>query len=54
MYVDMWMDLLKWSPLEEKYRHPTMEGLASLFRVSWGFKNHTQYAKVYSMMVVRV
>ena len=32
-----------------------MEGLAGLFRVSWGgFKSHTQYAKVYNMMVVCV
>jgi hypothetical protein len=36
MYVDMWMDLLKQSPLDEKSRHPAMEGLAGLFRISWG------------------
>ena len=36
MYVGMWMDLLKWSPLDEKYRYPAMEGLAGLIRVSWG------------------
>ena len=30
------MDLLKWSPLDEKYRHPVMEVLVGLFRVSWG------------------
>ena len=30
------MDLLKQSFLDEKYRHLAMEGLASLFRVSWG------------------
>ena len=34
MYVDMWMDLLKQSPLDEKVHHPTMKGLAGLFRVS--------------------
>ena len=52
----MWTDLLKWSPLDEKNRHPAMEGLVGLFGVSLGggFKNHTQYAKIYSMMVVRV
>jgi hypothetical protein len=33
------MNLLKQSPLNEKYRHPAMEGLASLLRVSRGFKN---------------
>ena len=27
------MDKLKRLPLDEKYRHPAMEGLASLFRV---------------------
>ena len=30
------MDLLKPSPLNEKYYHPAMEELAGLFRVSWG------------------
>jgi hypothetical protein len=35
IYVDMWMDLLKRSPLDEKYRCPAVEGLAGLFRVSW-------------------
>ena len=34
--MDMWMDLLKQSPLDEKYHHLPMEGLADLFRVSWG------------------
>ena len=48
------MDVLKRLPLDEKYRHPTMKRLARLFKVSRGFKNHTQYAKVYSMMVVCV
>ena len=55
MYVDMWMDLLKRMPLDENYHHPAMEGLAGLFRVflgEGGFKNHMQYAKVYSMLVV--
>ena len=52
MYVDMWMELLKWLSLDEKYHHPAMEGLAGLFRVSWLFKHHMQYAKVYSMIVV--
>ena len=42
MYVNMWMDLLKQSSLDEKYRHPVMEGLAGLFRVSVGFKNHVR------------
>ena len=36
MYVDMWKDLLILSPLNEKYRNLAMEGLADLFRVSWG------------------
>ena len=35
------MDLLKLLPLNEKYGHLAMEGLAGLFRVSWGFKNYT-------------
>ena len=49
------MDLLKWSPLDEKYRHPVMEVLVGLFRVSWGgLKNHTQYANMYNWMVVCV
>ena len=30
------MDSLKRSPLDEKYRHHAMEGLAGLLRVSWG------------------
>ena len=30
------MDMLKRSPLDERYRHPAMEGLARLFSVSWG------------------
>ena len=38
MYVDMWMELLKWLPLNEKFCHPAMEGLAGLFRVSWGIQ----------------
>ena len=54
MYVDTWMDLLKQLPLDEKYRHPAMEGLVGLFRFPRGFKNHTLYAKVYSMMVICV
>ena len=36
MYVDVWMDLLKRSPLDEKYRHSMMEMLDGLFRVSLG------------------
>ena len=44
------MDLLKRLPLDEKYRHPAMEGLAGLFRFPRGFKNHMLYSKVYSMM----
>ena len=48
------MDLLKRLPLDEKYHHPAMKGLANLFRVSRGFKNHTQYAKVSNKMVVCV
>ena len=35
------MDLLKLSPLDEKYCHFAMEGLVGLFKVSKGFKNHT-------------
>ena len=54
MCVDMWMDLLKQSPLDEKYHHPAMEGLASLLRVSRGFTNHMEYDKVYSMTNVCV
>ena len=34
--MDMWMDLLKLSPLDVKYCHPEMEGLVGIFRVSWG------------------
>ena len=30
------MDLFKRSSLEERYRPPAMEGLASLFIISWG------------------
>ena len=30
------MDLLKQSPLDEKYRHLALDGLADLFRVSLG------------------
>ena len=41
MYVDMWKDLLKWSPLDEKYCHPAMEGFIGLFRVSWGRGSRT-------------
>lgn len=37
------MDLLKWSPLDEKYHHSTMKGLFGLFR---GFENHMQGTKV--------
>jgi hypothetical protein len=36
MYVDMWMDLLKRLPLDEKYHHMAMKGFVGLFRVSWG------------------
>ena len=31
---DMWIDLVKGSPLDEKYRHMAMKGLAGLFRIS--------------------
>ena len=34
--MNMWTDLLKWSPLDEKNRHPAMEGLVGLFGVSLG------------------
>lgn len=34
--------LLKLSPVDEKYRHPAMEGLVDLFRVSWRVMEHTQ------------
>jgi hypothetical protein len=34
--------LLKQSRLDEKYRHPAMEGLASLFRIPWRDMDHTQ------------
>ena len=41
------MDLLKWSPLDEKYHHlAIMKGLIGLFRVSWGVKNHTHGIRV--------
>ena len=44
MYVDMWMDLLKRSPLDEKYCHLAMEGLANLFKVSQGVQEpYTRY-----------
>ena len=32
----MWIDLLKRSPLDEKYHHLAIKGLAGLFKVSWG------------------
>ena len=32
--MDMWMDLSKKSPLDEKYCHPVMEGLVGLIKVS--------------------
>ena len=35
------MDLLKLWPLQEKYRHPAMEGLVGLFKVSWGVSRIT-------------
>ena len=54
MCVDMWVDLLKQLLLDEKYHHPAMEDLVGLFRFRVGFMKHTQYARVYSMMVVRV
>ena len=34
--MDMWIDLLKQSPLDEKYLHPTLKGMIGLLRVSWG------------------
>lgn len=46
-YVDMRMDLLQQSPLDEKYRHP---GVGGEGRVA----NHTWYAKFYSMTGVCV
>ena len=48
------MDLLKQSLSDEKYCILAVKGLAGLLRVLGGFKNHTQYIKVYSMMVVCV
>ena len=33
----MLMDLLKWLPLDEKYRHPAMERLVALFGFHGGF-----------------
>jgi hypothetical protein len=55
MSVKMWMDLLKWLPLDENYYHPTMEGLASLFRVSWGgSRSIRNMLKLYSMIIVCV
>ena len=47
-------EFVEWSLMDEKYHRPAIEGLVGLFRVSWGFKNHVQYAKVYSMMLVCV
>ena len=38
MYVNVWMNLLKRSPSNEKYRHMAMEELDGLFRVSWGVR----------------
>ena len=32
----MWMNLLKRSPLDERYCHLAMERMADLFGVSWG------------------
>ena len=54
MYVDMWMDLLKRLPLDEKYHHPAMEGLVGLLGFLESIKNHMQYAKACIMMVVCV
>jgi hypothetical protein len=34
--VNMWMDVLKRLPLDEKYCHLGMKGLTCLFRVSRG------------------
>ena len=48
------MELLKRSALDEKYCHLAIKEFTGLFRGSWGFKSHMQYAKVFSMMVVRV
>ena len=45
---------VKWLLIDEKYPHLVIEGLIGLFRVSWGFKNYVQYAKVYSTMLVCV
>ena len=36
MYVDTWVDLLDRTLLDAKYRHPVMERLDGLFRVSLG------------------
>ena len=36
MYADMWMDLLKSSPLDEKYCHLTLKRLSVLFRFHGG------------------
>ena len=44
MHVDMWMDLLKQLPLDEKYCQPAMEGLAGLFRVLVGGGVQKPYA----------
>jgi hypothetical protein len=41
--------------LDENYYHPTMEGLASLFRVSWGgSRSIRNMLKLYSMIIVCV
>ena len=42
--VNIRMDLLKLSPLDEKHRHLVIEGLASLFKVSLGGGFQEPYA----------
>ena len=38
VYVDMCMDLLKNSPLNEKYCHLMMEGLAAIYKFPGGIQ----------------
>ena len=58
MYTDMCMYLLKWLPLEEKYCHLAIVGLAGLFGVSLvgggGLRIIRSMLKFYSKMLVCV
>jgi hypothetical protein len=46
MYVDMWIDLLKQTPLDGKSCYPVMEGWLAYLGFHVGFKNHTHGIRV--------